>query len=147
MRYGAMCSSQHYIRYVFLACAILIHSSVLFQTARAGEKGTLSALVENDYFAQRDRNYTNGLRVSYVTPVIDVSAFEKRLLGKDSGATKYRRSYSVGQALYTPDEIFTSEPQPDDHPYAGHLFGEYALISERDKSIEIVTLEFGLVGP
>ncbi|MEM6912386.1 MAG: lipid A deacylase LpxR family protein [Pseudomonadota bacterium] len=135
------------IRLSVCLCFITGHTLVLSKEAQAGEKGTVTALVENDYFAQRDRNYTNGLRLSYVTPTIEAREFEKRLLGPDDGLTKHRRSYSIGQALFTPDDIFTADPQPNDHPYAGYLFGEYALVAEHKQTIEIFTVEFGLVGP
>ncbi len=36
------------------------------------EGGTLSFTFENDYFGNSDRNYTNGARISYVTPRNDL---------------------------------------------------------------------------
>ena len=141
-------SFGRYSRFLAFGLFAFVSGMVLFPyAAEAADKGTLTVLLENDYFAQRDRNYTNGIRVSYVTPKRSVSEFEKGLLGKDDGLSHYRRSYSLGQAMFTPDDIFTPEPQINDHPYAGYLFGEYALISERQDNVEILTVEFGIVGP
>lgn len=114
------------------------------------EYGTLSIVVENDYFAGTDQEYTNGFRVAYLRPkgsVSDLTALLGRtLLGVDDRRKLYG-GVAFGQNLYTPSDITRSAPQPGDHPYAGWLYGEVAAIADDDTHVETVTANVGIVGP
>ncbi|MDF1736504.1 MAG: lipid A deacylase LpxR family protein [Minwuia sp.] len=114
------------------------------------EYGTLSLVVENDYFAGTDQEYTNGFRVAYLRPkgsVSDLTALLGRtLLGVDDRRKLYG-GVAFGQNLYTPSDITQSAPQAGDHPYAGWLYGEVAAIADDDTHVETVTANIGIVGP
>lgn len=112
--------------------------------ALAGERGTLSFTGENDVVSGQDRHYTNGLRIAYVTPAVTASGFET---GFGFGEGTLRRSFALGQQIFTPQDIFTANPDPDDHPYAGYLFAEGALLKEDDGRWDLLTVELGIIGP
>ncbi|MDF1731315.1 MAG: lipid A deacylase LpxR family protein [Minwuia sp.] len=112
--------------------------------------GTLSIVVENDYFAGTDQEYTNGFRVAYLRPkgsVSDLTALLGRTLLGVQDRRKLYGGVAFGQNLYTPSDITQSAPQPGDHPYAGWLYGEVAAIADDDTHVETVTANVGIVGP
>jgi hypothetical protein len=114
------------------------------------DSATWTFVEENDLFADTDQNYTNGLRLAYVSgfkEVRGVSAFfAYRILGagEDAGI---RRGFAVGQSIFTPQDIAETRPLPDQHPYAGWLYGEYSAIIEQSDAIDQITIQAGLVGP
>lgn len=112
--------------------------------------GTLSLVIENDYFANTDRNYTNGLRLAYLRPegsVNDLTAWLGRtVLGIEDRRQLYE-GLAIGQNLFTPSDITVAAPQPGDHPYAGWLYLELAALADRDTSVDTLTLNAGIVGP
>ena len=112
--------------------------------------GTWTFVWENDYFANTDRNYTNGVRLSYIsgfkTPN-GVSRFvSRRLLGADDDAG-IRRGFAIGHSIFTPQDISATAPLPDQHPYAGWLYGEYSVVVEQRDIIDQFSLQVGVVGP
>lgn len=121
------------------------------ETPRNLDKGTWSFIWENDVFAGTDRNYTNGLRLSYVSPPVDgAHDWHRGLAGFVLGAgpgDEVRYGMAVGQSIYTPENIDAAEPLPDEHPYAGFLYGEYALFAHRPDRLRMASLQVGIVGP
>jgi len=109
--------------------------------------GTFTYTLENDWFGGQDRNYTNGFRYAYVGAATDPSGFERWLIRDAKRQKSFRRGFAFAQTIYTPDNIFTPNNQPDDHPYVGYLFGEYSAMAEKKGAVDIVTFEFGVVGP
>ncbi len=59
----------------------------------------------------------------------------------------FRNSYAFGQSMFTPRNLTISAPQPTDRPYAGWLYGSYALIAEGKNAVTTADLELGVVGP
>ncbi|MCQ8185658.1 lipid A deacylase LpxR family protein [Parvularcula maris] len=118
--------------------------ALLAAQSEARDLGTLTVTAENDFVANQDRHYTNGLRAAYVTGEVRGTSLERRLGGY--GAT-LRRSFAVAQQIYTPKDYFTDTPDPDDHPYAGYLFAEAGLLAEKNGRFDLFTLELGVVGP
>lgn len=119
-------------------------------TEKAVEYGTLSIVVENDYFAGTDQEYTNGFRVAYLRPKGNVSDVTALLARAVLGIKDQRKLYggiAFGQNLYTPSDTTQAAPQPGDHPYAGWLYMELAAIADDDTHVETVTANLGIVGP
>ncbi len=116
----------------------------------ADERATWSFVWENDYFANTDRNYTNGLRISYLSGLKQprgVSSFlAYDLLGADADAG-VRRGFAVGHSIFTPEDTLATEPLPDQHPYAGWLYGEYSVVVQQRQRVHQITLQAGVVGP
>ena len=83
--------------------------------AEEPEDGTLSLVFENDLFYDTDRNYTNGVRASWLsgpdrTPAWALRAARWFPLFPDGGTV--RTSYAVGQNMYTPEDIALRDPPP-----------------------------------
>ncbi|NRA30272.1 MAG: lipid A deacylase LpxR family protein [Parvularculaceae bacterium] len=111
------------------------------------DRGTFTYTLENDWFGGQDRNYTNGFRYAYVGAATDPFGWERRLIRDEKRQKSFRRGFAFAQTIYTPDNIFTPDNQPDDHPYVGYLYGEYSAMAEKDDIVDIVTVELGVVGP
>jgi hypothetical protein len=54
---------------------------------------------------------------------------------------------AVGQNLYTPEDIKTTEVVADDRPYAGWLHGDLTMSARRGRTLTMATLSLGVVGP
>jgi lipid A 3-O-deacylase len=108
--------------------------------------------VENDETGGSDRNYTGGLRLA--------CAKRSDLLGDivlpspEGGPGGNRRAtFSLGQSVFTPDDLTRRDLIEDDQPYAGWLyFGlgierETARSSDRPGYLDNLELQLGVVGP
>ncbi|MEQ9115810.1 MAG: lipid A deacylase LpxR family protein [Rickettsiales bacterium] len=114
------------------------------------EKGIVSVMVENDVFANADKHYTNGARVSYLSPETSVSKHieklgNKLLLFKERAYKRY--SYSFGQSMFTPKNIKVSNPSTRDRPYAGWTYVSMGIISSNKKRLDNFEVSVGMVGP
>ncbi|RMB12046.1 lipid A deacylase LpxR family protein [Eilatimonas milleporae] len=120
----------------------------------------LTLQVENDVFFDTDRDYTNGLRLSYgYEPHGHDKALDARisrlLLGLSPVGSRVRReggghvyyTLGIGQNMYTPDDITVSDIIPEDRPYAGWTYLEFGMIAEDSRNFEAWKLDIGLIGP
>ncbi len=119
------------------------------------DRGTFSFMIENDLFGSgTDRHFTHGTKVTYTTreyvpesdDPVGVIAGLIPFWPEDARA---RATYSLGQNIYTPDNISDPNPRPDDRPYAGWLYvsGGLIAVSPDAKQSDAVVLEIGVVGP
>ena len=141
-----------------LSAALLASSPVLIAPAFAepdphyylnDDRGTLALVLENDYFGDSDDNYTNGLKLSWVSgrrPADPFSRFVSRMMGAED-QTSVRRGLAIGHSTFTPDDIGETEYLPDQHPYAAWLYGEFTTLIERENRVDQFTLQLGMVGP
>ena len=58
-----------------------------------------------------------------------------------------RVTYSLGQDIFTPEDIGERDLIKDDRPYAGWLYGGIGLTSENGKRLDTLELNLGIVGP
>jgi lipid A 3-O-deacylase len=125
----------------------------------SGEQlGRLSAIEENDVFFNTDKHYTQGLKISWITPQL---ADESIL----NAPIKVLRNYLflfctretdlddrfewtvLGQSLFTPARLHLDNPDPRDRPYAGWLYGGFDFIQNAaDRRLDSFELQFGVVG-
>ncbi|MDY6825188.1 MAG: lipid A deacylase LpxR family protein [Thermodesulfobacteriota bacterium] len=114
------------------------------------DKGIFSLTFENDKFAHFDDNYTNGVRISWLSGINDVphllrTAAARSPLFPDHGDS--RIEYAAGQSMYTPGNIKLVNPPLTDRPYAGWLYGSVGVISENGIRLHQLELKLGVVGP
>lgn len=137
-----------------IVAALLSASKVMAEEAelreKLDEKWTYSVTWENDFFAQSDDNYTNGFRISAVSPEFadhhwldDLAAYTPFF----SEAGRKRVTYAAGQTMFTPENVFATQIVPDDRPYAGFLFGSAGITSDTGETLDRFNLTLGIVGP
>jgi len=113
----------------------------------------LTIQFENDEFGGSDRHYTNGLRLACTArPPRFVRDRLPRPAGRDLRTS--RITYAAGHSIYTPDDLVTREPIPDDQPYAGWLYVSLGLETQTIpkavssvRYVDHVELQLGVVGP
>lgn len=143
------------VRNISLATGAIVIAEVYSPAAFAEEEayhsgGIFSFVLENDLFANTDRHYTNGARFSWLTAEGKEPDWLEKV-GKAFpmfyGAKDIRVAYALGQNMYTPRNIARRNPNPDDQPYAGWLYGSVGLIGETGSRLDQLLLTLGVVGP
>jgi lipid A 3-O-deacylase len=107
-------------------------------------------ILENDSPTGRDRYYTNGFLFAWSSRAYHPPAWLSPLTGPAAGlvpAENLRWGLSLGQKMYTPEDTQTRNPDPEDRPYAGWLYGALTLISSGPRQLSSVELQIGVVGP
>ena len=131
------------------------------QTASAEHKPwTVSLYFENDLFGETDQNYTNGTRLSWASP--DTTSYENdpqfpawlRLLNHklryfhdDGDDLEHNLVLSLGQLIYTPSDVDSSAPLPNQRPYAGYLYAGIAYHTRNEWALDTMEINIGFVGP
>ncbi len=114
------------------------------------EGGTLGFTFENDIFGGTDQDYTNGIRIDYLSARNDLPLWGRLArsgLGWLTDANDWYVSYAVGQNLYTPGDISLVVPPADDRPYAGFLYGSFGIVADSGDQLDTIALDIGVVGP
>jgi hypothetical protein len=119
---------------------------------------TFSAQWENDLFANTDRDYTNGAKLSWVSqdlteyrdagtvpefvykasdwlPFIHESAIQRNIV------------FNIGQNMYTPSDTSVKDPDPKDRPYCGWLYGGIGFHNMTERWLDVLELNVGVIGP
>jgi len=118
--------------------------------AAAADGATLSFLFENDLFYSTDRDYTNGVELSYTTAAHDTPKLFvdlARLLPFFATTGKVRASYVLGQNIYTPSHLELVNPPLTERPYAGFLYGGIGLADDTGERLDQIELQIGVIGP
>jgi hypothetical protein len=138
-------------------------------TARAAEacrpstdnqEGVASLVVENDSLSSgADRNYTSGVELGYVSPencrvpaALD-NAFKPFTQTISNSAPSFW-GMAIGQSIFTPEDLKANPAPPDQHPYAGWLYLQFAVAAEVKPTamqpighLDTYELQLGVVGP
>jgi len=126
---------------------------------KAEEKSwTFSFYFENDLFADTDQNYTNGVKLTWISPDLTRYAESEQLpewglkivrLLPFINEPGFQRNigFSVGQNMYTPEDISLSDLIEDDRPYGGWLYLGAAFHSKNDRRLDSMEIHLGMVGP
>ncbi|MBW2363621.1 MAG: DUF2219 family protein, partial [Deltaproteobacteria bacterium] len=110
-------------------CFLCISTCTGISSAEDEDGYVVSIQFENDFFGGgTDRHFTHGTRLQYLSKPIQwiTDAADKvpwfsveKALKHPEDALKARASVSLGQNIYSPENIALSELIPDDRPYAG----------------------------
>jgi len=141
-----------------LSLIVAIPSAAIAEVKNAADSKTLSFYLENDAFAGTDRYYTSGLRLTLISPDLTNYPEHSRLpewshplidhlpFVHDPG---YQRAiyFSIGQNIFTPEDIKRKDLIEEDRPYAGLAY--LAIGFQGKNTLHMDTLEFdlGIVGP
>ena len=118
---------------------------------------TSSFQFENDIFANTDCYYTNGVKLSWVSP--DLTEY------RDAGyipsyfykisdylpfihekAVQRNVAINFGQNMYAPMDITRKDPDPKDRPYCGWLYVGFAFHNQTERWLDIMELNVGVTG-
>lgn len=107
--------------------------------------------VENDMFASdQDQNYSSGVRLTYYKLGAELPAFARaldRVVPTFSINKTTSIYYSVGQNLYTPEDITNPVQNPKDRPWAAFLYGSAGLSSVTNNHVDDIEATIGVIGP
>ena len=132
-------------------------------SAQMPNRQTLTFLFENDLFGDTDAQYTNGLKINWLSPdlkalardgaipdfllgwVQHLNAFESALSG-DPGR-RFNLGLALGQMMFTPDDTQSTALVRDDRPYAGWLYGAVSFVSKSATVADTLEIQLGVIGP
>lgn len=122
------------------------------QSNKPNSSGTFSFYFENDFVAGTDRCFTGGFKFSWMSKDLKNVRENPRLRWLRSAFVKGTGfqnaiSISLGQNIFTPDDIKRSELIKDDRPYAGILYLEVGFHSKSDRRMDTLQFDLGIVGP
>lgn len=113
---------------------------------------------ENDLFQGRrsDEQYTQGLRLQIVShrpgdpEPYDLLQIPRQLYpAADLKALRFGSGVAVGQNIYTPEEISSFTPDPEDRPWAAWLYAAFSTVVEdraRGRQ-DVYEVTAGIIGP
>lgn len=140
--------------HLVLICVLLgaTPARAQFVPSAADTRGALTILFENDILGGfgQDQHYTQGLRLSYLSREENVWNWVRsgaRKLPFFPDDARLRATYSLGQNLYTPEDIKTKEVVEHDRPYAAWLYAAVGLVGDTGRKLDTVEFSVGVVGP
>lgn len=151
------------MRTLFKTASIVGFTLLSFQV-QADQNWTANLYFENDLFSETDQQYTNGIRVSWVSPEIESFLDDPDLpqwmrsanrwlapldpepvsLGND---VSRRLIFSLGQQIYTPKDRDRRTLDPDDRPYAGWLYAGFGYHTQTRRRMNSFEVNLGMIGP
>lgn len=111
----------------------------------------VSLTLDNDIFAASDKHYTSGVRLALALPAPGALADRAAASGLASDV-----GLVVGQQIFTPENLTSTEPVDDDRPYAGWLYAGIVLrlrggdpwdLPGGRPVLDTFELDVGVVGP
>ena len=119
---------------------------------------TFSLYFENDLFFNTDQHYTNGVKLTWISPDLTSYAESNKLPAWshryiqmlpfiNEPGLKRNVAFSIGQAMYTPADTKRADLIPNDRPYAGWLYSAVAFHSKNERRLDSMEIQVGLVGP
>lgn len=112
----------------------------------------ITLAVENDLFGGNgtDQNYTSGVRLSYFDIDSDFPDIANDIADLVPTIDLNNTSsvfYSLGNNLYTPDDIQSETQDPNDRPWAAFTYGSIGMTTVTKNHIDELEATFGMVGP
>lgn len=151
------------MRHFFVIILFLVSTAVNAEDVDS-ENGswTFSLQFENDLFGDTDQNYTNGIKLSLVssdlTEFRDTDRFRPwtvwwannlPFVNDEEGNDSLQRNiaFSVGQKIFTPQDIQQTGLISNDRPYGGWLYFGTGFHTKTKVRLDTLELQVGIVGP
>ncbi len=113
--------------------------------------GALLLQIDNDKVVDTDRHYTNGMRIAYSA---NTPSGQWKTTGQTLADLTYftdtsglRTGWTLGQDMYTPEDVDTYTPDPLDRPYAGWAYVGLSAQNETGDNQDTLELDVGMIGP
>ncbi len=104
-------------------------------------KQKIGFVLSNDKFADNDKYFTNGIYLNYS------KLLPKSFILTKKEDTKLQLSLSLGNEIYSPENLSSTKSSDFDRPYAGWLFGTFQIGSINKNIANFISLETGITGP
>jgi lipid A 3-O-deacylase len=115
------------------------------------EAGTFTFTLENDVVGDTDRFYTNGFQFTWRAPSTNpprwITSIGRTVSPLLSNQSAWRWGLAFGQSIFTPEDTARENPDPNDRPYAGWLYGDFTITASTRNSYGSLELQAGVVGP
>jgi hypothetical protein len=113
------------------------------------DKGIFGVVWENDKFAGTDRDYTNGIRFSWLSAEENMPSWSRAIANNLPLASDghKRISIALGQSMFGPENLESTALVPGQQPYAGWLYSSVGMVSDTGTTLDNVMLTVGVVGP
>ncbi|MDR9467586.1 lipid A deacylase LpxR family protein [Marinospirillum sp.] len=132
-------------------------AALLLTVSRVLHAELLALAWDNDIFFNTDGNYTNGLRISWLSDeqtanscsrcqLVEAAQSFNFLPGWGGKESRYSMSWSLQQLMVTPSNISLSKPQYQDTPYAGVLRLELGLFARHQQQVTGYGVTLGATG-
>lgn len=110
---------------------------------------------ENDFLGGKsDKHYSQGIELSYAkqgdTPNLLVKLAD--LIPTYEPGQRHGVTYLIGQKVFTPEDISSTDLQANDRPYAGYIYGAINYMNSIEltadqQHVNFLELSIGLIGP
>lgn len=122
------------------------------------ESWTFSAQFENDLFGSTDQFYTNGIKLSWVSPDLtqyrdskQLPDWSRPLINRlpliNKAGLQRNIAFSLGHKIFTPIDISRTDLIKEDRPYAGWLYFGTAFHNKNFHELDTLELQIGVIGP
>ena len=147
------------LRSFFIFCILgLFPITVAAQEKKAKSSKSFSFYLENDLVTGTDREYTNGIKLTWISQDLTKYREDSRIPEWSYPLIRslpfvnepgFQRavSLSIGQSMFTPEDINRSDLISSDRPYTGITYLGCALHSKSSSRMDILEINLGLVGP
>src|SRR4030043_1418161 len=144
---------------VVVTCLTLLFCSFsAAQTGQAEKHSTFFLYFENDSFGGTDRHYTNAFRLTWLSPNLTEYDEDTRLPRWGLPLIRKiplinRRGFqrniglSLGQNIYTPEDISRKSLIKDDRPYAGWTYLSLTFHVKNVAQLDVFEFTAGAGGP
>lgn len=135
-----------------------LSTHLAFAENPARDYKTFTFYLDNDVFNGSDREYTNGIKLSWISqdlsnyradpriPEWSYPIIEKLPFVTEPGFQR-TISLSIGQNMYTPEDTDRTDLIKDDRPYAGVGYAGIGFHSKNQKRMDTLEVDLGIVGP
>src|SRR4030043_1725261 len=144
---------------VVLTCLTLLSTSFsAAQTDPVEKHQTFFLYLENDIFAGTDRHYTNATRLTWLSPYL--TEYDENTRLPRWGLPLLRKlplinrpgfqrnvGLSLGQNIYTPENISRRGLIKNDRPYAGWTYLSLTFHVKNTVKLDVFEVTMGIVGP
>jgi len=130
-----LCNTKIFVSIIVLC--LLTPFFAAAQDPQTKDNGSFHLYFENDTFMNTDRGFTHGFRFSW---------YSNDKYNKKPGFQNYI-SLSVGQNIYTPDNLKQTQLDELDRPYAGYLYFGIGIHRRNTHWMETFEFDLGVVGP
>ncbi|MBN1225502.1 MAG: lipid A deacylase LpxR family protein [Deltaproteobacteria bacterium] len=140
----------------FLFLSIPMPSKSVAETFKDSDIFTFS--LENDAFGQSDKYYTSGVELTWLSDVQKESGEKTAIPAKSISLLKALPffakpespnlfSISLGQKIFTPEDLGTTKLIKDDRPYTGIAYLSIGFYNKGKMGMDSLKIDVGIAGP